>query len=397
MKKFITYFLLLRTCWVLVEFLVLMASEKWIETATHSVGDITGVRVVFLATILLFTWSVNKFRHKFNNHRVIRCVLIIKTVILIMVSLLQPILASWICYFLVFSVALSNLIFVPGTSLVLEQGIPEYKKAIVLSRLSFLLGLVGLLSFLIGSAYLDDQVAVRHYLFIAALCSVLTLFFTSKCIKIAAGRNHLDQPADIKKPTMKNDVIGILAILVFFLFYQIMYKSMDPINTAYVLEILHVGQERQFRFIGFYFIGTLTVSLFIPQLVKNFKISYIFMAVFFVIATYMLFLNKSMPTLSLYCFMVIVGGMAGLINTAVSIFIHSHFKGFELAKWMGNLQWISAAGPFIAALSMNRLFSLTNFSVLSIAIAIALISILFFISVVIIKIINRFLILKNRN
>jgi MFS family permease len=361
MKKFILSFIALRTCWSVVEFLSLMICEKSVELLTKDITSIICVRVLFTLTYFIFTLVSKRVVPYFSNQLYVRKVLITSGAVVLLTICGQAYFPFWSYYVIIVIITSASLVFTPCVSYLLYKGVKLNDKSEVIRKIGILSSTMGIASYVIASIYVTDTAAIKDMLIIALLLIVLVYVLFSVCVKIWLSydtRDHfiLNQhqvnasaSLNYNKPSWKlKDSIRLTGVLIIFSVYQLLYSSIDSMNTAYVHDVLKKGQETQFMFVGIFMAGIASISFHKSFIVSRIRTSYMLQNSLLFVAIYMFVLSQKASIWYLYGIMFLLGAMSGLILVAMNLAIHQNTTPALLSKRLMLYTLILNVGPVVS-------------------------------------------------
>jgi MFS family permease len=384
MKKFILYFIALRTCWSVIEFMSLMICEKSIELLTKDVTSIMMVRLLFVTVYLVFlVWS-KSIIPSFSNQLSIKKILAVTSIALSIGALGQAYIPFWGYYILIVVTTSTSLIFVPCVSYLMYKGVKYDSRPKVISRVAFLSSSMGIASYLAVSIVATSMERVQYITVISVLVCALTYFFLSRCLKIwmthdtrdhfILNQHQVNASASLRynKVSWKlKDSIGMTGILIIFSIYQVLYSSIDSMNTAYVHDVLKKGQEAQFLFVGIFMVGVASVALYRSFIVSRIRTSYMLQNSLMFVAIYMFVLSQKASIWYLYVLLFLLGAMSGIILVATNLSVHQNSRPVDLPKRLLMYNMIIGIGPVVSNGFIWIAFKYTKFPADQIAMVIA--------------------------
>lgn len=360
MKKSKSYFLLLKSLWLIGDLAIMMLCEKWIELLTGNPISIIMVMLIYYCVIYVFSFIIDKIVQVVHHPLWLCSPLLIGSVCAVILYLYDGTVAVGWVYALMIMIGYLSVVTTTCASLLMDERVEADQKPKLLSINDFTEGLIGSAIFLIGGIVLVDLVSIKLFLIVAAVSYVaayIFLYLLNKQTKVEIGMEVVESLGTLK-------MVYLSPIILFILFFiaKLFYASIDPLHTVYIADQLHSGQEVTFRFVGCLYIGGLMVSLFVPKILKRMSIVGVYFLLFLVLAGYYSTLWIGIPLEAMYMLLIVVGASAHLMSTAIMIHLHHHYSKETLGRYLLLFQQGEAVGPCVSFILVAVLTGLLHLS-----------------------------------
>lgn len=378
MKRFIRYYISIRALWSIITFGVLLLSEKMLDLSSASSSEIILARVVFVLGCFISAYLPNIIMLNQISAK--------KTLLVSMLVLPTMLYTPYVGLFIV---ALVSVKFVSSINYLMSRGVKYNDKPSVNKKISLLTSMSGLLVYLLGSFFLNDRSKLLLGFSIIFILLVLTYIFLYKAIKIWVTSNTTDHmiisqqqknavaSMSYGKPYFKlKDSLKITGVMIVFSIYFLFISTIDSLNTAYVRDILHKGQEVQFSLVFAFLLGATLVSFYQSYVVSRIRLSYMLQNSIMFIGIYVFILYQEASIWYLYGLMFLIGALANVINISVTLSIHQNTKPEHLKKRLNIYNAIIYISPVLSNLSIWVILTYTKLKLSEIYLGTALVCML---------------------
>lgn len=344
MSNSATYFMLSKLAWIAGDLAVMMLCEKWMQLLTGHASSIVIVMLVYYATIYVSSAMLDRLPGIFRRPVLLCSLLLPGAVLLLWLAVHIGVGSPYLVYALMAMIALFSVLVTTSTSLIMDERVPSQHKPRLLSLQDMSGCVIGASAFWLGGFLLTDLPSINTALWIGAVGYTVAY----GAIVLLAIQPVLESAQEAANDPMSTMNLGMIAPILLFGAYfvcKLFYTGIDPIHTVYASHVLQTGQEITFRFVGSLYIGGIIVPLFTPQLLRILNMYGVFLVLICTLVGYFAALAAQMPLVVLFVLLVLVGGAAHLLWTAILIHMHHHYSGDALARYLLWVQQGDALGP----------------------------------------------------